>query len=313
MKSLLVVLLLAITAIAQTAASHFDYNKSAPLDVQPVSSSRRETVNILEITYASPRGGRVPAYLVMPAGEGPFPAIIFAHWANTEHSPKTSNKTEFLDEAVVYAKAGTICLLIDAPFARPGFKEDSDALGPQETDILSQQVVDLRRGVDLLVSRKDVAASRIAYVGHSFDAGVGGILRGVEPRIAALVLMAGDFSTRDLVNSDEPEMIAFRKKYGAQAVNNYLEKYDWADGVHYVTLPGKAPVLLQMATHDEFGSASTFEKQADIVAAPKAVKWYDAKHALNAEARLDRYIWLRKYIGLGDVSEEALAKVPELH
>jgi cephalosporin-C deacetylase-like acetyl esterase len=312
MKSLFVLLFLAASALAQTGASHFDYNKSAPLDVQQVGSSRRETINILEITYASPRGGRVPAYLVLPAGEGPFPAVIFAHWANTEHSPKTSNKTEFLDEAVLYAKAGTICLLIDAPFARPGFKEDPDALGTQETDVLTQQVIDLRRGVDLLTSRKDVKDSRIAYVGHSFDAGVGGILRGVEPRIAALVLMAGDFATRELVNSNEPDMVAFRKKYGDKAVNAYLDNYDWADGIHYVTLPGKAPVLLQMATHDEFGSAAMFETQAGAVAAPKAVKWYDATHALNAEARLDRYIWLRKYIGLGDISEESLAKVPQL-
>jgi dienelactone hydrolase len=313
MKLLIVVLLLSFPAIAQTGAAHFDYNKNVPIDLQQVSSSRRETVNILEISYASPRGGRVPAYLVMPAGEGPFPAVIFAHWANTEHSPKTSNKTEFLDEAVVYAKAGTICLLIDAPFARPGFKEDSDPLGPQEADLASQQVVDLRRGVDLLTSRRDVAASRIAYVGHSFDAAAGGILRGVEPRISAYVLMAGNYATRDFVNSDEPRMVEFRKKYGEKAVNAYLDKYDWADGIHYVTLPGKAPVLLQMATHDEFGSAASFERQADVVAAPKAVKWYDAKHALNAEARLDRYIWLRKYIGLGDISEETLAKVPELH
>ena len=114
------------------------------------------------------------------------------------------------------------------------------------------------------------------------------------------------------INSDEPEIVAFRKQYGEKRINEYLDQMEWTDPVHDVSLTGKAPVLLQDATHDEFGSEKVFEATAEAVASPKALKWYDAKHALNAEARVDRYIWLRKYLGLNDISEQTLQQVPAL-
>ena len=40
-----------------------------------------------------------------------------------------------------------------------------------------------RRAIDLMLARKDVDATRVAYVGHSFSAGVGAKLAGVEKRI----------------------------------------------------------------------------------------------------------------------------------
>ncbi len=316
MKLILGLLLFSLCGWAQelpkSYAAHFDYNQNAPLDVKEIGTTHRGPVRVVDITYASPRGGVVPAYLVLPAGEGPFPAIVYAHWRNTEKSPQTSNRSEFLDEAVVYAKAGTVCLLIDGTFVRPGFKPDPDPFSAQEGEVLVQQVEDLRRGIDLLQSRKDVAPGKIGYVGHSYDAMVGGILRGIEPRFATLILMAGSYSTRAELQSSDPEIVGFRKKYGDERINKYLDQNEWMDAVHYVSLPGKAPVLLQDATHDEFGSEAMFARSAEIVATPKAVKWYDAKHALNAEARVDRYIWLRKYLGLNDISEQTLMKVPDL-
>jgi len=316
MKSLICVFLLCVVALAQQLpkeyASHFDYDARWPLDIKENSTQMRGTVRVVDLSYASPKGGRVAAYLVLPAGEGPFPAVVYGHWRNTERSPKTSNRTEFLDEAVAYAKAGTVGLLIEGAFVRPGFKADDDPFSMQESEVLTQQVIDLRRSVDLLVRRKDVDPTRIAYVGHSYDAMVGGVLRAVEPRFVTLVLMAGNYSTRAEMNSDDPPMVAFRKQYGDQKINAYLARTEWTDPVHYVSLQGKAPVLLQNAIHDEFGSKAMFEKTAEAVAAPKAIKWYDSGHALNADARVDRYFWLRKYIGIGNVPEETLSAIPEL-
>jgi cephalosporin-C deacetylase-like acetyl esterase len=316
MKYLFCFLLLSFVALVQDLpkeyASHFDYDARAPLDVKENSTQARGTVRVVDLSYASPKGGRVTSYLVLPAGEGPFPAVVYSHWRNTEKSPQTSNRSEFLDEAVAYAKAGTVGFMIDGVFVRPGFKADSDPFSMQESEVLTQQVIDLRRAVDLLVRRKDVNPEKIAYVGHSYDAMVGGILRAVEPRFATLVLMAGNYSTRAEMNSDDPPIVAFRKQYGDDKINAYLDKVDWTDPVHYVSLQGKAPVLLQNATHDEFGSKAMFEKSAEAVAAPKAVKWYDSGHALNADARVDRYFWLRKYIGIGNVPEETLTAIPEL-
>jgi len=66
--------------------------------------------------------------------------------------------------------AGVVSLLIDAPERRPNFKPTTDPA------LVAQQVVDIRRGLDLLISRPNIDAGRIAYVGHSWDAGIGAIL-----------------------------------------------------------------------------------------------------------------------------------------
>jgi hypothetical protein len=56
---------------------HFDYDQKAPLDVQEAGVEQRGDVAIHDISYASPKGGRVPAYLVIPKGKGPFAAVIW--------------------------------------------------------------------------------------------------------------------------------------------------------------------------------------------------------------------------------------------
>ena len=44
----------------------------------------------------------------------------------------------------------------------------------------------------------------------------------------------------------------------------------------------------------------------------KQMQIYDADHALNAAARLDRDRWLQKHLGLKKVDEKALEAIPAL-
>ena len=148
-------------------AEHFDYRATAALEVKEVSVQQRGSVSIHDIAYISANGGAVPAYLVVPKGTGKFAAILWGHWLMPNSS--TANREEFLNEAIALAPAGVVSLLIDAPQARPGFKPTPNPA------LIAQQVIDMRCGVDLLLSRPDVDAKRIAYVGHSWDAGTGAI------------------------------------------------------------------------------------------------------------------------------------------
>src|SRR5688572_8961495 len=75
---------------------HFDYDSRAPLAVREAGRRKRGGVTIIDLSYASPGGGRVPAYLVVPPGRGPFAAILFGHWM-MPGSPLT-NRRQFLDE-----------------------------------------------------------------------------------------------------------------------------------------------------------------------------------------------------------------------
>ena len=73
--------LIAWPSLAQDAAllQHFDYDRNAPLDGKEVGVEQRGNVAVHDISYASPKGGRVPAYLVVPNGKGPFAAVIWGH------------------------------------------------------------------------------------------------------------------------------------------------------------------------------------------------------------------------------------------
>src|SRR2546425_13226893 len=96
---------------------HFDYDAKAPLGLTEIGVERRAAADVHDITYTSPKGGRVPAYLVVPKSRGPFAVVIWGHWY-WENSPQR-NRTEFLDEAVALAQAGGVSLLTDGPIARP--------------------------------------------------------------------------------------------------------------------------------------------------------------------------------------------------
>jgi len=55
----------------------FDYDQNAPLDVREVGVINRNGLRIHDITYASPKSGRVTACLVAPTGRGRFAGVVF--------------------------------------------------------------------------------------------------------------------------------------------------------------------------------------------------------------------------------------------
>lgn len=310
---ILLVLLSLKPAFAQNsysqAVKHFVYDSHAPLDIREISVREHDGVKIHDLTYASPRGGVVPAYLVVPSGKGKFAAILWGHWM-MPNSP-TANRSEFLNEAVALAPAGVVSLLIDAPMVRPGFKPNRQALDPLSADgseLVAQQVVDFRRGIDLLLSRDDVDPKRIAFVGHSYGAECGSILDAVDKRPVAFVFMGSPISVREVILSSE-----FRKSVSAEKFKEYLDAldaYGWADDGTYAAHLGPAPAFFQYALHDQFVSIREAKDYFKSSSGPKLVKFYDSNHALNAQALKDRYEFLRKHLALSKLPPGALEKVP---
>src|SRR5216684_7797533 len=186
-----ILLLSASTLLAQDSelTRHFDYDRHAPLGVKQIGVQHREHADVYDITYPSPKGGLVPAYLVVPKGRGPFAAVVWGHWYWDNSAMR--NRRQFLDEAIVLAQAGVVSLLTDGPVARPGHIESNDPLDERIATDFLQQVIDMRRGVDVLLARRDVDPKRIAFVGHSYNAGIGALLSGLDRRFNCFVLMAG--------------------------------------------------------------------------------------------------------------------------
>lgn len=311
-RFLIAVLFLSVTSVCaqDTAPSHaFDYDSKAPLDVQEAGVEHRGGVAIHDISYASPKGGRVPAYLVVPQGTGPFAAVIWGHWywQNSEFF----NRKEFLDEAVVLASAGAVSLLPTGVNARPGHIDDPDELSDQQVADLVHQIIDMRRGADLLLARNDIDPQRFAYVGHSYDATVGAFLSGIDKRFKAFVLMAGGLS--DEVDLKSEEYKRFRQKYGPEKFDAQIAKKAWLDPGKFVSHAAPAVVFLQYGTHDSpFLSPERARQYAALVSEPKQFKLYDAPHALNAEARRDRIAFLTTQLKLKALDPSLIAGIPDL-
>jgi dienelactone hydrolase len=309
-RMLLALFVLSVSAFAQKSDNPhaFDYDAKLPFDSQDVGVDFRGPVSIYDFSYASPKGGRVPAYLVLPPGKGPFAAIIWGHWCwqNSEFR----NRKEFLDEAVALAPAGAASLLIDFPLARPGYVPDKDPLSAKQIEDLVQMVVDVRRGADLLVSRPFVDPKRVAYVGHSCGATAGGIVSGVDKRFRAFVLMAGGLS--DEIEIKSPEFQEFRQKTGPEKVDAFVARYSWADAAKYVSHAAPAALFLQYATQEKFLTPERAKAAAALASEPKQFKLYDAPHALNAEARRDRIAFLTEQLNLKPLPPEAIAAIPPL-
>ncbi|MBC7929649.1 MAG: hypothetical protein H7Z38_03685 [Rubrivivax sp.] len=292
----------------------FDYDRKSPLDVRETGRQKRDGATVVDLSYASPRGGRVPAYLVVPKGRGPFAAVLFGHWMMPGSPLK--NRREFLEEAVVMARAGAVSLLIDAPLVRPGFaidEKDEMRSQVQGAEAGRQQLIDFRRGVDLLLARRDVDARRIAYVGHSFDAHVGAILAGVEKRIGSFVLMAGNYSDEEYVfNPDHTNMLKVRERVGDDNIRAFCREHPWDDPVNFIGHAAPSAVFLQYGSRDEPLSEKWARNNFEMFSEPKKIAFYDAGHALNAEARRERARWLAERLRLRPVDEAALARIPEL-
>jgi dienelactone hydrolase len=297
---------------------HWDYDKKAALNIKQVAVQDRGGVKIYDLSYSSPvgdrgaevgpNGGTVTAYLVAPPGRGPFPAVIYGHWCMPGSDKK--NRTEFLDEAIVLAHSGVVSLLPDHVMVHPGFVEDNTPLNEKQIAVEVQQDVNLRRGADLLVARKDVDAKRMAYVGHSCDATAGGFLSGIDKRFKAFVIMAGTLS--DDVDKTTKAFQDYRQKVGAEKFDAFTAKFAWMDPGKYVSRAAPAAVFLQYASDEPFLNGDIAKRYLAIVSEPKKLKIYEAPHALNPEATRDRIAFLAEQLSFKAPDDKTVSSIPAL-
>lgn len=280
----------------------FAYDVARPLDVRDSVLGNAGGVAVHGLSYVSPLGGRVTALLVLPNAPGVHPAVLFGHWGY-------GNKAEFLPEAELYARVGIVSLLVDYPWVRPApWRREEGPLDRPEVDreVHRQAVIDLRRGLDVLASRPDVDTARLGYVGHSYGAQWGAILSAIEPRLKAVVLMAGVPDDRALlVESQDPRMVSYRSQWTAEQMERYLTVNGPLEAIRYVGLATATPLLMQFGRFEPAIPLAASERYARAARDPKTVLWYDTGHALNdPRALFDRAAWLTERLGAPPVAPE---------
>jgi dipeptidyl aminopeptidase/acylaminoacyl peptidase len=264
----------------------FSYNQKDQQFVEEEGIESQSGIYVHDISYPGLKEGRIRAYLVAPAGEGPFPGIIFVH-------PGPGSRSSFLDEAMTLARANAICLLIDAPWAN-GAEFGKRASGRPEDvrDWFIEIAIDLRRAVDLISSLPYADINRIAYVGHSMGALFGGILSGVDKRIKAGVLMAGVGSFTDVAHLNMPAL-------AGEELEKYKQIMEPIDPIRHIKNAAPSALFFQFGRLDAFFPRQKFLDYYGAASEPKSIQWYDADHySLNEVGRTDRIKWLREFFQL---------------
>jgi cephalosporin-C deacetylase-like acetyl esterase len=241
----------------------FDYDTTEPLGYQVTYEELQDGVTVQDITY--PSGGYdMFGKLVIPDGEGPFPAVLYA--AGYDVSPSF-----FVPEMVAFAKAGYAGLAIGN---RSGTDLYSSLDGKATIEGYSHYVVDLRRGLDLLGTLPTIDAKRTGFVGHSLGCAAGGILSGLETRIGAYALMAcGGYITHP-----EWSFCSTDACFSAtdEDRSQYQERLAVLNPVNFIGRGGGAAFLLQASKTDQLALESNVVALYDAAPQPKSLTWYES-------------------------------------
>ncbi len=296
-------LLLVVPVFAQDATpeategavmpSLFDYDTSAPLDVTDATAQTMQgEVAVRDITYASPAADHpLTAYLVVPPGAEPHAAVLYVHWY--ERGAPTSNRTEFLDEAVMMAQEyGVESLLVETMWSDPDWYTDGRTLDSDYQDAINQ-VINLRRGIDVLLAQPNVDAARIAYVGHDFGAMYGSLLSGVDHRASAYVFIAGA--------SDFNQWMLFGVDDNAPGLSDYMAKMATIAPTVYAAQTAPASILFQFGSNDFYTPQEDYLAFYNAASSPKELMVYESEHPMEAEEiQANRITFLADRLKLDD-------------
>lgn len=258
-----------------------------PLNVQVVSSSDRAGTGVVEITYAgAPGAAPVQATLVRPPqGARRGPAILWVHWLG---EPATTNRTEFLEEAVQLGQLGVTSLLVEALWSQPGWYKQRTM--DEDPAAFTAQVVSLRRGLDLLSGEAGVDPGRLGVVGHDFGAMTGMLAAAADGRPRSHVLLA-------LTPRFEHWMFYDPKKKPTDE-QDYRRRLAALDPID--ALPAlEGPILVQLAREDFYVPPDQIEAWRLALGSRGELRTYATSHAMEAaQVRTDRDEFLRRTLGV---------------
>jgi dienelactone hydrolase len=267
--------------------SLFDYNSAADLQVVQHSVEKRGNTSIMDITFdggsAAHKTNR--AYLVTPDGKGPFAGILWVHWLG---EPETTNRTQYLQEAISLAEKGVVSLLVDAMWSAPDWY--GNRIPEEDYDNSIAQVIALRRAMDVLLAQPNVDPSRIGVVGHDYGGMYSTLMAGTDPRAKTYVLIAVVPSLYDW---------AFFVRQPQSKVD-YVRQNAVFELTDFISRVNNASVLFQFAKDDPYISRTQQQIFFHAANEPKSFKVYDAAdHSMELpEIEADRDEWLIKELGL---------------
>ncbi|HUE99666.1 MAG TPA: prolyl oligopeptidase family serine peptidase [Anaerolineales bacterium] len=262
------------------------YQKLEAKDLRVIGRRTQDGIESQLLVIQTPFGYRRVAEMFRPEGDKSLAAILYVHWYEPESIE--SHRTQFEEEAMEMARAGAVCLSIETLWSDRDFflkrTQEDDARNSVE------EVVNIRRALDLLLSQPNIDPKRFAYVGHDFG-GMYGVLAGsLDQRTTHYVLMT---STPGF-----PDWYLYLPKLEGEAREAFIRQMSEIDPITHISNLSPADVFFQFATDDFHVPKERAEEFFAAAKDPKEMKWYEAGHGLNEEATQDRKDWLKKKLDL---------------
>ena len=263
-----------------------NYKKLSPADVRIIAQRKEEDYEKQLLVFQTPFGYRRMAELFLPEGKGPFPVILFVHWYEPE--AHDSNRSQFVSEAVEFARNGAICLTVETLWSDPDFFMKRTQADDAKNSI--EEVTNLRRFIDFLFQQPNIDPKRFAYVGHDFG-GMYGVLTGsADRRPTHYVIMAATPRFSD--------WYLYLPKLEESAREEFISQMSEINPITHVSNLSPAPILFQFGNDDFHVPLERANDFFEAAQEPKEMKIYESGHGLNEDSTRDRKEWLKQQLGL---------------
>jgi dienelactone hydrolase len=183
----------------QAVLGFLDYDETMPFDGHVVATERPLGFAREKIVFRGSRGDRVPSFLALPNGDGPFPLVFLLHaggsskeawWSPTGYERAVELTRGLLESGyAVFAMDGTShgerTSSIDYVPVRTWYFENE--WWASFRTMIVESVADYRRALDYLRTRPELDTSRVGAVGQSMGGITAICLTAADSRITTVV------------------------------------------------------------------------------------------------------------------------------
>ena len=245
----------------------------------PIQDVGRERV-----TFGSTHDQRVTATLTYPVEGGPYSAVILQHGSSAlgRHSWQ-----RWPIDVQWPQRHGVMTVAIDAPgFGSRETPDDRGRLRRDRPDLMFrtrdqriQNVQDLMRTVDYLLTRDDVLSDAIGFCGVSMGTRVGVPLFALDERVRAGAFFiggSGPYSGFEVAGTEFADL-----------ANDERLIFEITDPIVFAPMTAGREVLVVNGTHDTIVGPGAGERLQEAFGHPKELRWFEGDHAEIPSELLD--------------------------
>ncbi len=278
----------------------FRYDSSLPLNAVITPLDTLPTARRFLVHFQSVHDQTVPAILALPdQGKAPYPCVLLMHG-----SGGNKDSSYVKASSIALTQIGCATLSLDAQYcgARRVPGKSGDIFLPNSytaRDAWVQTVIDLRRAVDYLQTRKDIDVHKLGYLGFSQGAMLGAVFGGVDKRVAVFCLAVPGGDLTDVVRHIARYPILREHwpiKITPQLMRTVENVTSITDPVHYIGGIAPRPLLIFTAKYDQIIPPEASQALLRAAANDKnmVVNQVDASHVLNPMLVFNIRAWFQQ-------------------